>query len=223
MDTSSAHAQVVRQPVPGREPEVFVYITEQNDGMPPDGQTLLFDLLCSNGVLSQGLRLGDINRVNHPFEHVTCQNITAVTQPAPVPMGEDLRQRLVSHLALTQLDLATAQGLHESLDLYNLHALTDEQVARAHRLILEGLLEVNNEERRFRVRGIPIRGRATTVEIGEAAFSSEGELYLFGCVLNEFIALQTPLNWFSELSIRWNKTKRHYRWPKRLGTVPLTD
>jgi type VI secretion system protein ImpG len=138
-------------------------------------------------------------------------------------MGEDLRQRLISHLALTQLDLASAQGLHESLDLYNLHALIDEQVARAHGLILEGLLDVHNEEQRYRVGGIPIRGRATTVELAESAFSSEGELYLFGCVLNEFIALQTPLNWFSEFSIRWNKTKRRYRWPKRLGTAPLTD
>jgi len=220
--TTSAFSQVHRKRKQDGEVRVSVSLSEPEDTIPPDDQILLVDLLCSNGMLPLGLRVGDINRVSAPFERLSCQNITAVTPPAPVPMGEDLRYRLVSHLALTQLDLATLEGFHETIDLYNLQALGDEQVAWAHNLLLEGLMNVHNEERHHRFEGIPIRGRSTLLEIGEKAFSSEGELYLFGCILNEFVALQTPLNWFSEFGLRWNKTKRVYRWPRRLGRELLS-
>ena len=77
---------------------------------------------------------------------------------------------------------------------------------------------MESREVQDRHHGIPIRGRATVLDVGESAFASEGELYLFGCVVNEFIALQTPLNWFSEFEINWAKTKSRYLWPRRLGT-----
>ena len=208
-----------------RDDEQFTYlsISEGQGASPVEHRLLLIDLIASNGRLPLALRIGDINRCTGAFEQVTCQNITAVTPPAPVPTGEELRQRLVSHLALTQLDLAGLQGFHETIDLYNLHALVDEQVAWAHNLILEGLTAVKSEEIFHRFEGIPIRGRATSLEVGEGAFASEGELYLFGCILNEFIALQTPLNWFSEFGIHWAKTKRVYQWPKRLGSELLNS
>ena len=218
MEVSGSCSQIHRRKY--REEDQFTYISlsEGQEGVTVDQRLLLIDLICSNGQLPLGLRIGDINKPASPFEQVGCQNITAVTPPAPVPTGEELRQRLVSHLALTQLDLASLKGLHESIDLYNLHALEDEQAAWAHNLILEGLTEVDTREVQDRHHGIPVRGQATVLDVGESSFASEGELYLFGCVINEFIALQTPLNWFSEFEISWGKTKSRYLWPRRLGT-----
>ena len=218
LDVSASCSQVHRRRYRDEDQFTYISLTEGSGRATVDHRLLLIDLYCSNGDLPLALRVGDINKLPAPYDHISCQNITAVTPPAPVPTGEELRQRLISHLALTQLDLATLKGMHETVDLYNLHALIDEQAAWAHNLILEGLTKVESREVQDRHHGIPIRGRATVLDVGESAFASEGELYLFGCVVNEFIALQTPLNWFSEFEINWAKTKSRYLWPRRLGT-----
>ena len=41
--------------------------------------------------------------------------------------------------------------------------------------------------------------------------------HLFGCVLNEYVALQTQINTFSEFAIRKAKSQDVHRWPRRLG------
>jgi len=215
--------QVIRRKTGKDQMDTHVFVSDPAGELPPKQQTLLADLLCSNGQLAEGLQVGDLRHAQAPAEHLSCRNISKVSPVAPVPMGEELRQRLVSHLALSRLDLASHQGLYESLRLYNPRALLDEQSRWAHRNILDGLLGVKSEEvsvtepREL----LPIRGRATELDLGEGAFDSEGDLYLFGSVLNELIALQTPVNWYSQFSIRWTKTKGLYQWPKRLGTKVL--
>ena len=219
LDRRGPSCQVIRTQSDKNQLDHSVYISDPAGSLPPRRQTLLADLLCSNGRLATGLQVGDLRHAQAPANHLTCRNITKVTPVAPVPMGEELRQRLVSHLALSQLDLASQRGLYESIRLYNPRALLDDQSRWAHRNILDGLLGVTSTEVTATEPEelLPILGRATQLDLGEGAFDSEGDLYLFGCVLNELIALQTPVNWYSEFSIRWTKTKGLYRWPKRLG------
>ena len=219
LDRRGPSCQVIRNKTAKDQQDHYLYISDPDGSLPPRHQTLLADLLCSNGHLAAGLQVGDLRCPQAPADTLTCRNITKVTPVAPVPTGEELRQRLVSHLALSQLDLASHRGLYESLRLYNPRALLDEQSRWAHRNILDGLLGVKNKEVTVTEAEelLPVRGRATRLDLGEGAFDSEGDVYLFGCVLNELIALQTPVNWYSEFSIRWTKTKGLYRWPKRLG------
>jgi type VI secretion system protein ImpG len=191
-------------------------------GVPPfDDQTLLTDLLCSNGVLPLGLRAGDIQVPDPALQGVTCRNITAVTRPAAIPLGEEMRRRLIVHLSLSRGDPAGLEAIRQTVSLYNFHALENKQAAQAHRLIIGGILAVESEEIVGRHRHIPVRGRRTTAEMDEAAFGCPGELYLFGSILNEVIALQTPINCFSELVMRGLKSQSEYRWPRRLGRQRL--
>jgi len=217
---SGDYAHVHRQPVDDRLCH-FVAVFDSG-GMPAAAdQTLLVDLLCSNGVLPLGLRAGDIQVPDPTLQGVSCQNITAVTRGAPIPLGEEMRRRLVVHLSLSRGDPVGFQALRDAISLYNFHAISDQQGARAHRLIIDGILTVKNEEVVGRHMHIPIRGRRTTVEMDEAAFSCPGELYLFGTVLNEVVALQAPINCYSELVMRGLKTQSEYRWPRRIGRQRL--
>ncbi len=223
LEQRGASAQIFRRESAKGQMNHYIYLTDPQDALPPERQTLLVDLLCTNGWLAGGLQVGDLNRPLPPYDQLACRNISKVTPTTPVPKGEELRQRLVSHLAMTQLDLASHQGLFEAINLYNPKALLDEQSRWAHHLLLDGLLRVTGEEVMVmeRSEALPVRGRATQLELGEGAFDSEGDLYLFGCVLNELIALQTPINWYSQFSVRWTKTKGLYQWPKRLGKETL--
>ena len=71
--------------------------------------------------------------------------------------------------------------------------------------------------------GQTVRMIRTEVDVDEAAFGSEGELYLFGCLLNELIARHTPLNHVSQLLLRGYKNKKVTRWAPRLGVEKLTS
>ena len=125
--------------------------------------------------------------------------------------------RLATHLALSQRDLTSLPALRDLLTLYNFPAVTDGQAARAQRLLRDGLLEAKSRLVQHNYHRVPIWGRATELTAEESAFDTEGELYLFGCVLNEVIALQTGINTFSEFSLRGARSQETTRWPRRLG------
>jgi type VI secretion system protein ImpG len=219
-DTDGTYCQVYRVSA-GREP--VTYISLNDAGAIPEHQSVLVDILVSNGMLPSGLHIGDICRPPAAFSHLSCHNVTALTLPGPVPQGEELRRRLVKHLAVSQLDLSSIDGLRDTIDLYNAFVLDDPQVAQAHHLLLGSLKDVSQGMTQHRHEGVPIWGRTTELKVDESAFDTEGELYLFGCILDEITSLLAPLNFFSEFSIRMEKRKERYRWPKRLGRQLLTS
>jgi type VI secretion system protein ImpG len=134
-----------------------------------------------------------------------------------VPVGADLRWRLVTHLTLSQRELTELEALREAVLLYNVHALRDEQVARSLGLLHAGMLEAENHLRQHMHHRVPIWGQSTLLTMDETAFDAEGEMYLFGCVLNELVALQAPVNTYTEFALRGAKTKEAFHWPRRLG------
>lgn len=222
LDAAGACCQVQRRLGADGALSTYLHLTDPPGELPPPRQLITVALLCSNGRLTTGLQIGDITRLPDHLAHLTCRNITRVTPPGPVPMGETLRQRLVSHLALTQLELTDVDALRRIVELYHPFATVDEQAQRTQDLLLEGLLSVETREVVARHGGVPVRGQATLVTAAESMFGSEGDLFLFGTVLGELLALQAPLNWYSQLGIRWTKTKSTIRWPRRLGTKRLS-
>lgn len=223
LNEGNSCSQILRSLSPDNEVVIDVHLTDPDRRLPPDDQTIMADLLCTNGSLPLGLHLGDINRPPEGLRGVTCRNITNVQEPTPVPMGEELRQRLINHLSLTQTDLCTLRGIQQTLELYHLQVLGSEQARRRQELLLDGMLQVDNREFQDRYQGIPVRGRSTTLEVADKTFASEGELFLFGTIINELVALQSPVNWISQFAIRWTKTKKTYTWPKRLARLTLTS
>ncbi|HKS15677.1 MAG TPA: type VI secretion system baseplate subunit TssF, partial [Planctomycetota bacterium] len=61
------------------------------------------------------------------------------------------------------------------------------------------------------------RGIAVEIELSEDGFSGEGDLYMFGSLLNEFISLYVSLNSFSKLTVRGAKFGEVYTWPPKAG------
>ena len=212
--TDGAFCRLHRREVQG---EVVSYLSLNDGRALPHAETILIDLLCSNGQIPLGLRVGDLCHVAAPFDERRCQILSPVTTPVGVPVGVDLRWRLVTHLSLSQRDLVSLDALRDAIALYNIHALRDTQVARALNLLLEGMLNAETRLVQHQHRRVPIWGQSTTLTLDESAFDTEGELYLFGCVLNEYVALQSQINTFSEFAIRRAKSQDVHRWPRRLG------
>ncbi len=192
----------------------------------PTEETVMADLLCTNGRLPLGLRVGDICQVPGvlagAFPGLGCRNITAVSPPVDPPRGALLRHALVSHLALAQREMSSLPALHAALDLYNFRSLVDLQAGREHDLLLEALRAVETSEARGLLGGDPVRGIRTEVTIDESVFGSPGELHLFGCVIDRVLSTTAPINHFTEFALRRYKDKGVERWPKRLADQKLS-
>lgn len=187
-----------------------------------DEETLSIDLVCSNRSLPSELRAGDIS-VPTPRSPTIARfkNLTQVTRPVRPPVGGELHWRLVAHLALNVRTLGNADSLRSLLSLYNFHEVADQQLGRQNRLRVESIRSVDVRAARRLIDRIPVRGQHTTVEVEQAAFASEGDVFAFGCALDWLFATETPLNSFHELSLKLHPSGAELKWSPRTGTQSI--
>lgn len=183
--------------------------------------TLSIELTCTNQNLPQRLRAGDLclPTENTPGELAFRNLATPTASHAPVLSGDRLWQ-LVSNLSLNYLSLTDVAALRTVLASYDLPRHHDRQAERVSRQRLAALRSISHRPVDRLYRGLPIRGIATQLDMDASGFRSEGELYLFASVLNEFFALYASLNSFHQLSVR-SLQGEVYLWTPRMGQQPL--
>jgi type VI secretion system protein ImpG len=209
----------LRPSVSGVGTETFVsFVSEQQENLLPPAETVSVDLLCTNRNLTDQLRIKDVREATADSpEFTTFQNITRVTTSVRPPLDEGLHWRLLSHLALNYLSLVDVTSLRSILQLYNFQALYDRQAARANQLRLDAIQSVRSKPMNWLIKGVPVRGISVELDLVEANFSGEGDLYLFSTILNELFALYSSMNSFTRLMVRGVKEGEVYQWTPRLG------
>ncbi len=190
-------------------------------GMAP-AETVAVELTCTNRRLPSRLGVGEIHvpTATSP-EFATFANLTRVTPSVPPPLGDGLHWRLISHLTLNHLPMASADALRGVLELYNAQARVDRQAAAAHRLRLESIREVRSSSADHLFKGVVVRGSEVEVTLDEDGFAGDGDVALFGRLLSELFALLSTLNAFTRLTVRGARHGEIYQWPARLGQQTL--
>ena len=185
---------------------------------PPVEETLSVELTVTNRRLAEKLNIGDIAVPapgSPPFAKF--RNILPVTLPVRPPFGEALHWRLMSHMTLNHKVLADVQALRSILELYNFLALVDRQAAQANRMRIEAIRSVSTRPIERLVRGVPVRGIGTTLELDEANYAGIGDLFLFAAVVDEVLASHAGINTFSELRVRTHPSLTEYTWVAKSG------
>jgi type VI secretion system protein ImpG len=152
--------------------------------------------------------------------------IECLTAPTPTRRPERKHRsmwKLISHLSLGHLSLVDgehgAEALREMLQLYDFADSADT------RAMIAGLVAVDSRRVTGRVssrHGSAIcRGVEVEVQLDPDGFSDHS-LFLFACVLENFLAQYCSINSFARLVV---KTKRHgspwHTWAPRSGERPL--
>ncbi|MNO66007.1 hypothetical protein D3C76_567860 [compost metagenome] len=146
------------------------------------------------------------------------------SRPYPALAENASAWRLINHLGLNYLHLTDCDGeqgaaaLREMLSIYG--ELGDPLVARQ----IQGLRNstLSPIYRRLPQSG-PIvysRGLAVRLLVDETAFSGASP-FVFGALLEEFLARHVGLNSFTELTLRSLQRGDIAAWPARLGRRPL--
>jgi type VI secretion system protein ImpG len=183
---------------------------------------LTFDLTCTNRDLPSKLHVGDIQMPTDSSPgFAQFRNVVRVSAAGRAPLGSDLHWRLLSHLSLNYLSLARVESLRSLLDLYNFAARQDEQAKRAHIRLLKGIADIQSCGKDYLFRGAPVRGTEITLSLKGEHFAGEGDVLLFGSLLNEFFSLYASLNSFTELQVKLVEQGELYSWPVRIGQQVL--
>ncbi len=168
------------------------------------------------------LGLGDICvPTNSSPSFATFSNITEPTQPLRPTLDGSLLWTLISNLSLNYLSLLSKDALYTVLRAYDFRALVDRQAERVAKQRLDGIVKITSKPVERIIKGLPVRGLQSKLELNQAAFSSEGDLYLFGSVLSRFFSLYASINSFHELIVINSVNQEQYSWGTQVGLQPL--
>ena len=179
-------------------------------------------LTCTNRQLPLELGIGDIcESTDTSPTFATFENITIPSPPLRPVLDGSLLWTLISNLSLNYLSLLSKDALCSVLRAYDFKALVDRQAERVSRLRLSGILKIESMPTDKLIYGMPVRGLKSTITLDQAAFGSEGELFLFGTVLSKFFSLYASINSFHELVVINSSNKEAYTWGIQEGMQPL--
>ena len=125
--------------------------------------------------------------------------------------------RLLSHLFLNYLSMANAENLRSVLKLYIFTETPDRASVMANLQRVDSIQELAVRPSDRFVGGHLLRGQEILIRVEPRGFTGEGDLYLFGSVLDVFLGNYAAVNAYTRLTIEDTLRKERLTWPIRLG------
>ncbi|MED5297239.1 MAG: type VI secretion system baseplate subunit TssF [Pseudomonadota bacterium] len=184
---------------------------------------LSLNITCSNRDLPQQLTIGNPQGDFFLPKEQVVKSIRCLRKPTAAvrpPLGKGAIWRLVSHLSVNHLSLAS-QGREALLEILSLYNYRDRDAARRQ---INGISAIETEVAMTRI-GHPrpafVRGLGVRLQLDESQFIGSG-IFLFGMVLDHFFGQYCSINSFTQLTLISQQREREVvTWPPRTGTQPL--
>lgn len=205
-----------------RVTDTYISVSYPKKDGPPLPETLSIGLTCTNGELPESIQVGDISQpTSSTPEFITFLNITTPTSGSQPPLEKNLLWRLLGHLSLNYTSLADIKNLRTLLGLYLFPDTKDRTALLANQKRIEGLQKIRSKPGDRLVNGIMLRGREIHLEARYDHFASQGDLYIFASILNEFLAVYSTFNSFTRFTLKESLRGEIISWPARIGERPL--
>ncbi|WP_250528960.1 type VI secretion system baseplate subunit TssF [Caballeronia sp. ATUFL_F1_KS4A] len=186
---------------------------EKAQTLPKETLSVTVTVTGTNGMLPRkALREAGITRMRGGFTNVgAVRNLTAPTLPVYPPTGDRFQWRVLSHLAPNYLSLLNAEILRGSLGLY------DWTEGELNRRRIDAITDVRHRPLRKLVKGGLMRGVEVSVTLDSTRFAGDGDLDMFGGMLNRFLALYATLNLYTKLVVISQPSGARIEWPETKG------
>ena len=183
----------------------------------PSMEILTSKLMCTNGKLCNNLKLGDVN-ANTPDvpDVVSLSNVSSVSPYLPPITDGRVLWKLLAHLTANYLPIVNIDNLKALLQLYNPISKNDAKDHAANLKRIESIRSLKTKVADKLHRGTLIRGKRIILDIEGSGFSSIGDLYLFGELLNYLFKQFADVNSFIELKINDLSTGEQLLWRSSL-------
>lgn len=174
-----------------------------------EGESLSLRLTGTNGLLPRkALQSTLLDTVVKAAQvDLRVRNLCAPTLPCYPPNRDRFHWRVLSHLGSNFLPmLDNAEVLRGTLALY------DWTHSELNRRRLEAIAKVRHHLIQRFEKGFLLRGVDIEVTLDANGFSGEGDIHLFGEMLNRFFALYADIHLFNQLTLILQPTGKCLRW-----------
>jgi type VI secretion system protein ImpG len=194
------------------------FVTRLNAVGLPETETISLRVLCSNGALAAKHGIGSVNQPTSTTpSKLEFTNITPILSELPPPLDDSLLWTLVANLARNFASLIDVDALRTVVGAYDFRAFSDKQAAQQRDLLLQSF-------RRFDRRGVdivshgrPVRAHELVLSVSEGQMGGEGEMYLFGTILDRFLKSYASINSLHRFAIVGVDANTTYRWSPKWG------
>jgi type VI secretion system protein ImpG len=212
----------IRQSPVRQIPDSYLSVAYPSGGQGIQPETLSIELQCTNGLLPEGLRSGDICfPTSSTPEFVEFRNLRPPSSSISPQLRGNLHWKLLSHLCLNYRSLAAVENLRAMLGLYNFEENRDRTAFLVNQKRIAGIQAVHTQACDQLVGRVIMRGRKVRLDVRQDHYAGMGDLFLFGSILDAFLGLYGSLNTFMQLSIREVLKGEMLQWPARIGDHPL--
>ncbi|MBS9438207.1 type VI secretion system baseplate subunit TssF [Photorhabdus noenieputensis] len=174
-----------------------------------DDETLSLRITGTNGQLPrQALRNTQLEQTLHSAAGtLRVSNLCSPTLPCYPPANDRFHWRILSHLGSSFLSMMdNPEVLRGTLGLYNW--TNDEMNCRC----LDAIVGVKHALIERFEKGFLLRGVDIEITLNSNGFSGEGDIFLFGELLNRFFSLYTDIHLFNQLTLILQPSGRCLRW-----------
>jgi len=138
---------------------------------------------------------------------LSVRNLCKPTLPVYPPAEDRFHWRVLSHLGVGFLNMmSSAEVLRGTLALYNWQ---DDELNNRR---LEAIQRVEHHRIQRFENGFLLRGLDIEVTLDSNGFTGEGDIHLFGELLNRFFALYTDMNQFNQFTLIVQPEGKCIRW-----------
>jgi type VI secretion system protein ImpG len=184
----------------------------------PMREVLTANIRCSNGILTQQLKIGDVS-VNTPdvADLVSFKNISMVSEYIPPQTDGKILWNLLAHLTVNYLPITDLANLKVLLNLYNPTNQADAKEQAANKKRIDSIKSIATCSTERLLKGYLIRGEKIELSVDGSGFASNGDLYLFGELLSKLFEQFCDINSFVELIINNENTGEQLTWQPNLA------
>ena len=183
-----------------------------------ESETLSLQLTGTNGQLPRkSLQSTLLDRTEQTLQFpLTVRNLCKPTLPSYPPVEDRFHWRVLSHLGASFLNMMdNAEVLRGTLALYDWR---DDDMNKRQ---LESIVHVDHQLIERFEKGFLQRGIAINITLDSQGFNGEGDIHLFGELLNRFFELYTDVHLFNQLTLSILPTGKCLQWtenqpPQRL-------
>ncbi|MDM8555561.1 type VI secretion system baseplate subunit TssF [Desulfococcaceae bacterium HSG7] len=208
--------------VSGKSVQIYLSLPYSVKSASPERESISIELLCTNGSIAEGLQVGDISQHTIESPHLMeFKNLTPPTNALHPLLGDNMLWQFLSHLSLNYLSLANTDNLKDLLALYSFPYGREQAQIIANEKRIDGIVDIQVKPSDRLVDVYLMRGQDIRVDLQADNFAGQGDLFLFGSVLDRFFGVYTHLNSYTQFTARDIKTGSEYLWQPKIGKTPL--
>jgi type VI secretion system protein ImpG len=218
-DTTLYYRTHVRPSVYGSGVDHYLsFVTRLNAIGLPETEIVSLRVLCSNGALAAKHGIGSVNQPTATTpSKLEFANVTPILSELPPPLDDGLLWTLVANLARNFASLIDVDALRTVVGAYDFRAFSDKQAAQSRDLLLQSFRKFERQGIDLIHRGRPVRAHELVLSVSENQIGGEGEMYLFGTILDRFLKSYASINSLHRFSIVGVDANSSYRWAPKWG------